>query len=362
MDLSKIFLKEACPTSIGGQALIEGIMMRGSDRTAVAVRLPDGGVHLKTEKLHPPSAAMKIPVLRGVFSFASALIGGTKTLMYAADVLERYENEHAEELAVLREQKREKGEFVLSPEYYEKDKFTLFLEKHFGERGAWNFLMYFSTVVAVIFSVAVFIVLPTALANFFEKHIESDILLNLGEGIFRIILFILYIALISKVPDIRRVFQFHGAEHKCIHCFENKLELTPKNCQQFYTLHPRCGTSFLMFVMIISLVLFSLLGWPNLVLRVGSRILLLPLIAGLSYELLKWAGRSNGIIVKLLSMPGLYLQKITTKEPDTEHLELAILSMKAVLVPKETPEILLNLPSYEAFGENELLGKAEAGI
>ena len=139
------------------------------------------------------------------------------------------------------------------------------------------------------------------------------------------------------MSDIRRVFQFHGAEHKCIHCFENGLELTPANCQQFYTLHPRCGTSFMMFVMVISLVLFSLLGWPNLVMRIVSRLLLIPVVAGLSYELLRWAGRSDGIVVKVLSLPGLYLQKLTTCEPDDEHLEVAIAAMKAVMVSEDTP-------------------------
>lgn len=357
MDFSKIFLEKACPTAIGGQAIIEGIMMRGSDRTAIAVRLPDGAIHLKTEKLAAPSGAMKIPLIRGVFSFASALVVGTKTLMYSADVLERYEREHAQELEELRAQKKANGEYVADAGEYEKDKFTIFLEKHFGEKGAWNFLMYFSAIIAVLFSVAVFILLPTALANFFQHYIHSDIILNLGEGIFRILLFVIYILLISQMPDIRRVFQFHGAEHKCIHCFENNLELTPQNCQQFYTLHPRCGTSFLMFVMIISLVLFSLLGWPNLAMRIISRLLLLPVIAGLSYEVLKLAGRSSSALVKILSLPGLYLQKITTKEPDTEHLEMAIIAMKAVLVPKETPEISVYLPNYDAFCDSVFLGE-----
>ena len=357
MDFSKIFLEKACPTSIGGQAIIEGIMMRGSDRTAIAVRLPDGAVHLKTEKLAAPSGVMKIPLIRGVFSFASALVVGTKTLMYSADVLERYERENAERLAIFRAQKKASGETVSETGAYEKDKVTIFLESNLGEKGAWNFLMYFSAIIAVVFSVAVFILLPTALVNFLQRYISSGIALNLIEGVFRILLFIVYILLISKMPDIRRVFQFHGAEHKCIHCFENNLELTPANCQEFYTLHPRCGTSFLMFVMIISLILFSLLGWPNLLLRVASRLLLLPVIAGLSYEVLKLAGRSNSSIVKILSLPGLYLQKITTKEPDTEHLEMAIIAMKAVLVPKDTPEISIYLPSYDAFSDSDFLAR-----
>lgn len=359
MDFSKIFLKEACPTSIGGQAIIEGVMMRGGDRTAIAVRMPDGAVHLKTEKLKAPSGMTKIPLIRGVFSFASALVTGTATLMYSADSLERYEREHAKELAKLREAKRQNGEEVNDPNYYEKDKFTIFLEKHFGEKGAWKFLMYFSAIIAVLFSIGVFIILPTALVNFLQHITKNEIILNLVEGVFRILLFIMYVALISQMQDIKRVFQFHGAEHKCIHCFENNLELTPENCRQFYTLHPRCGTSFLMFVMIISLILFSLMGWPNLWLRIGSRLLLLPVIAGISYEVLKLAGRSSSTPVKLMSLPGLYLQKITTKEPNTEHLEIAIVAMKAVLVPENTPELSIYKPSYESFTKEDFLGEVE---
>ena len=143
--------------------------------------------------------------------------------------------------------------------------------------------------------------------------------------------------LISKMEDIKRVFQYHGAEHKTIHCFEKGLELTPENAQEYYTLHPRCGTSFLVFVMVISLVLFSLLGWPNLFWRITSRLLLIPVVAGLSYEVLRWAGRSDNWLVKTLSIPGLYMQKLTTREPETDQLEVAIAAMKAVMVPAETP-------------------------
>jgi uncharacterized protein YqhQ len=153
----------------------------------------------------------------------------------------------------------------------------------------------------------------------------------------RIALFVLYIACISRMKDIQTVFRFHGAEHECIHCFESGLDLTPENCQKFETLHPRCGTSFLMFVMVIALLLFSMLGWPDLLPRVLSRIVLIPVIAGLSYELLRWAGRSSSLIVKVLSVPGLLLQKLTTMRPDEKQLEVAIAAMKAVLVPDDTP-------------------------
>ena len=317
MDLSKIFIKNASPTKVGGQAVLEGIMMKGEDRTAVVVRLPDESMHIKTELLPERKPWTKVPLVRGVFIFGSSLVSGTKTLMYSAEVMENYEGEGAE--------------------VYEKDKFTLWLEKKFGEKGAWNAMLYTSVVLALAFTIGIFIIGPTWVVNFCSRFTENEIVLNLIEGGLRILLFIAYVLLISKMKDIRRVFQFHGAEHLCIHCFENNLELTPENCKNFYTLHPRCGTSFLMFVMVISLVLFSLLGWPDLFLRITSRLLLIPVIAGLSYELLKWAGRSDNLLVKILSLPGLYLQKLTTKEPDVKQLEVAIAAMKAVIVDKDTP-------------------------
>jgi uncharacterized protein YqhQ len=156
-------------------------------------------------------------------------------------------------------------------------------------------------------------------------------MLNLLEGLLRIVMFIIYVFLISRLEDIKRVFQYHGAEHKSIHCFENGLDLTVENCKTFSTIHPRCGTSFMMFVLVISLLLFSFLGWPNLIIRILSRLLFIPIIAGLSYELLRWAGKSSSGIVKIISYPGLLLQKLTTKEPDDMQMEVALTSLKAVL-------------------------------
>lgn len=317
MDLKKIFLKDACPTKVGGQAVLDGIMMKGEDRTAVAVRFPNKDIHIKTEKLKTPSKWMKIPILRGVLVFVSSLVTGTKTLMYSADVLEGYDGPDAVE--------------------FEEDKLTVWMENKLGKKKAWNMMLYLSVIIALILTVGIFIILPTAAVNGLGHFTQNNVLLNLAEGLLRIVLFIMYIVIISGMEEIKNVFRYHGAEHKCIHCFENGLELTPENCQQFYTLHPRCGTSFLMFVMVISLILFSLLGWPNLVLRIVSRLLLVPVIAGLSYELLKWAGRSDNVVVKILSLPGLYLQKLTTAEPDNEQLEVAIAAMKAVMVEPETP-------------------------
>jgi len=317
MDLSKIFLKEAAPTKVGGQAVLEGIMMKGENRTSVVVLFPDGTMHIKTEMLPQKKAWAKVPLLRGVYMFGSALVQGTKTLMYSAEVMESYQGEGAE--------------------VYEKDKLTIWLEERLGEKGAWNAMLWSSVILALLFTVLIFIIGPTWVVNFCGAFVTNEIALNLIEGVLRIILFVLYVLLISNMQDIRRVFQYHGAEHKCIHCFENKVELTPENCQKFYALHPRCGTSFLMFVMVISLIMFSLLGWPDLLLRITSRLLLLPVIAGVSYELLKWAGRSDNWVVKILSLPGLYLQKLTTKDPDEKQLEVAIAAMKAVMVDESEP-------------------------
>lgn len=314
MDLKKIFLKEACPTSIGGQAIMEGIMMRGPEKTAIAVRLPDGSIHMKTQPTPKPNKWGKIPLIRGVVNFVSSMVQGTKVLMYSADILE-----------------------ANYPEEYEKDKFDVWVENKFGKEKAWKILMILSVVIAIALSVVIFMLLPTVVVGFLSSFTDSIILLNLVEGIMRLVIFVAYIALIARMSDIKTVFQYHGAEHKTIHCFENGLELTPENAQQFYTLHPRCGTSFLMFVMVIAVLAHALMGWPDVWLRIISRILVLPLIAGLSYELLKWAGRSDNVIVKILSMPGLYLQKLTTREPDKKQLEVAIAAMKAALPDNQTP-------------------------
>lgn len=296
MDLSKIFLKDACPTPVGGQAVMEGIMMRGLERTAVAVRLPDGKIHMKTQPNKKMGKWTRIPIVRGVVSFVTSLVQGTGILMYSADVLEANWPEEEQE---------------------EAGKLETWMNKKFGEKGTWNIMIYLSVILALAMTIGMFILLPTVVANFLKPLIDSDFVFNLVEGIMRIVIFVVYIALISQMKDIKTVFQYHGAEHKTIHCFENNLELTPQNAQQFYTLHPRCGTSFLLFVMVISFVLHLFLGWPNLALRIISRLLLVPLVAGLSYELLKWAGRSDNWLVKILSMPGLYLQKLTTRNLPT---------------------------------------------
>ncbi|MBQ2147936.1 MAG: DUF1385 domain-containing protein, partial [Firmicutes bacterium] len=197
-----------------------------------------------------------------------------------------------------------------------------------------------SVALALVLVVGLFILLPTFILGLVRKAgLSSVILLNLIEGIIRICIFIAYIMAVRKMPDIRRTFEYHGAEHKTIHCYENGLELTPQNAQTFYTLHPRCGTSFMMFVLIIALLVFSLFGWPNLIVRILTRLICIPFIAGLSYELLQFTGRHDSGLVKVLSMPGILLQKLTTCEPTLEQLEVAIAAMKAVLPSHENSAV-----------------------
>ena len=318
IDYDKIFIKEACPTSIGGQAVMEGVMMQGPDRMALAMRLPSGELYLKTKKKKKDTKIMKVPFIRGIVAFVRSLVNGMATLMESADILEKY-----------------------APEEYgeEPGKLEAWVNKKFGEKAAWNFMMTGALIFAIVISVLFFVILPTWAVNFLGKWISNVVVLNLIEGILRILMFIAYVAAIRKMEDIKTLFRYHGAEHKTIHCYENDRLLIPENAEKFYTLHPRCGTSFLVFVLIISLLLFSFLGWPNLALRIISRLLLMPVIAGISYELLRWAGRSSGAVVKVLSWPGLMLQKLTTAEPTRAQLEVAILSLKAVLVDPGVPEI-----------------------
>ena len=317
LDYDKIFIKEACPTSIGGQAIMEGVMMQGPDRVAIAMRMPSGELYLRTKKKPLDTKVMKIPFVRGIVAFARSLVNGMGTLMESADILEEYAPEYAEE----------------------PGKVEAWVNKKFGPKAAWNILMTLALLFAVVISIAAFIIFPTWVVNFLKKWISDPIALNLIEGLLRIALFIAYVAAIRGMEDIKTLFRYHGAEHKTIHCFENGLVLDPENAEKFPTLHPRCGTSFLVFVLLVSLLLFSFLGWPNLVWRIASRILLIPVIAGISYELLRLAGRSNGRLVRILSWPGLMLQKLTTAEPTREQLEVAILSLKAVTVDPGVPEI-----------------------
>ena len=335
MDLNRIFMKNCCPTKVGGQAILEGLMMRGSRALSIAIRKPDGNIHITVEPLKKPGAWKKIPIVRGVVSFVDSLVTGTSILFYGADLLEKWDEEKnaAEESAKTNEDTaaaNEKTKTDLKKENKEEKK----------SEGLSNAAIYISAALAICLTVGLFILLPTFILNLISKAgVTNVILLNLIEGAIRILIFIAYIWACTFMSDIKRTFEYHGAEHKTIHCYENGLELTPENAQTFYTLHPRCGTSFMMFVMIISLLVFSLFGWPTLWKRVLSRIILIPFVAGLSYELLQFTGRHDSWFVKIMSIPGIALQKLTTREPSLDQLEVAIAAVKAVLPSHEDPNV-----------------------
>ena len=319
MDFSKIFIKNANPTKMGGQAVMEGIMMKGADRTAIAVRRGDGTINVKEQPIAPKSKWAKIPIIRGVVVFIDSLITGTKTLMYSAEVLE---------------------EDIPTDQQEEMSKFDQWLLKTFGEKGFFNILLYSSVVLALVFSVGLFVLLPTWVVGLLGKVVESA---NVPNELYQE-----FMTDIAEEIDRENkiiMFQYHGAEHRTIHCFENGLELTPENCMQFESLHPRCGTSFLVFVMFISLLLFSFLGWPNVWVRLLSRLVLIPLVAGISFEVLKWAGSTDNMLVKILSVPGLYMQKLTTKDPDIDMIEGAIVAVKACLSDEPPVERIYDVDS-----------------
>ena len=295
-------------TSIGGSAVMEGVMMRGPKDIATAVRKPDGEIVLDKRpvssivtKLH----LKKIPIVRGVFAFFDSMICSVRALMWSAEFFD-IEGEESQ------------------------SKFDKWLEDKFGDKIK-DIVIYFSVFVSLILSIGLFFVLPNIITGFLSKFIQSSLLMTAIEGVLRMGIFLGYVLLVSQMEDIKRVFQYHGAEHKTIFCYEKGLELTVENARTMTKLHPRCGTSFLVFVMIISIILFSFISWQSFWIRLGLRLLLLPVVAGLSYEVIHWAGKSDSKIVCIISRPGMWLQKITTREPDDSQLEVAIAAMKAVL-------------------------------
>ncbi len=283
---------------VGGQAVIEGVMMRAKDKIAVAVRKEDGEILVDKRDFTPVSQRFKIlklPLFRGVVALFQSLIIGIQALTFSAN------------------QFGEAGEEELSPL-----ELVLTMASSFG------------------LAVLLFVILPATLINFIESYIQYDLMLNFIEGVIKIIVFLSYIIIISKFEDINRFFQYHGAEHKAIYNHESDQELTAENATEFSTLHPRCGTSFLLFVMVISILIFSFFGRPTLLRRILIHIAILPLVAGISYELIKQAGKKKGLkIFRVLSLPGIYLQKLTTQQPDKEQIEVAIKSLEAVLEIEE---------------------------
>lgn len=288
--------KKSCSrySGIGGQAVLEGVMMKNEEKYAVAVRKPNGEIAVELENhqdvLHG-NKLKKIPFVRGVFNFIDSLVLGMKCLNYSASI------------------------------YDEEDQ---------NGGGGEKLVTALVTVFSVVLAVGIFVVLPYYLASLFGDYIRNASLMAILEGVIRILIFLIYICAISLMRDIKRLFRYHGAEHKCINCIERGRPLTVRNAMRSSRLHRRCGTSFLFFVMFVSIVLFFFIRVDSVLMRVLLRILLMPVVAGISYEIIRLAGRSNNILVRIISAPGMCIQRLTTKEPDTGMVEVAIASVEAV--------------------------------
>lgn len=288
-------------SNIGGQAVMEGIMMRNGGEYAIAVRKPDQEIVVKVESYKSWSQGKKIwklPILRGVASFFESMVVGIKCLMFSASFFE-----DEEEPEKIDESKKEKQE---------------------------KMLMYGTVAFSVLFSIALFILLPFFCAGFFRHITESEAVIAIAEACCRMLIFMGYLVIISRMKDIQRVFMYHGAEHKCINCIEHGMDLTVENVMKSSREHKRCGTSFLLFVMIVSILFFLFIRVESPMLRVGVRLLLMPVIAGVSYEIIRLAGRSEHPLVAVLSKPGLALQRLTTREPEEDMIEVAIRAVEAV--------------------------------
>lgn len=294
-------------SNIGGQAVIEGVMMKNGDRYAVAVRKPNQEIEVMNDEYRGITAGhrlLRLPLIRGVFNFVDSLILGMKTLTYSAD-------------------------FYAEDEDAEPTKADIFFDKLFKGKAE-SVIMGAAMVLSVLLAVGIFMILPYFLSGIFKKYIASYTAVAAIEGAIRLLIFIGYVLLISRMKDIHRVFCYHGAEHKCINCIEHGLELTVENVMISSKQHKRCGTSFMLIVMVISIFFFMFIRVDSPVLRVVLRLVLIPVIAGVSYEFIKLAGRSENKLVNILSRPGMWLQNLTTKEPEPEMAAVAIASVEAV--------------------------------
>ncbi|MCI7262238.1 MAG: DUF1385 domain-containing protein [Clostridium sp.] len=295
-------------SGIGGQAVIEGIMMMNRDDYAVAVRRPDGEIEVKKDKyesITKKARLLRLPFIRGVFRFADSMILGMRTLTYSASFFEDDEEEE------------------------EPGRLEKFLDRVFGEKLE-SAIMSVVMVCSFLLAIAIFMVLPLLIANFFRQFITSENVMAILEGCIRIAIFILYIKLVSRMDEIRRTFMYHGAEHKCINCLEHGYTLTVEHVRNSSKEHKRCGTSFILIVMVISILFFMVVRVDGVFLRIASRIVMIPVIAGISYEVLQLAGRSNSKFMDLVSRPGMWMQGLTTSEPDDSMIEVAIAATEAV--------------------------------
>lgn len=311
--------------SIGGQGVMEGVMMRSPEDSALAVRREDGSIVTKKWKnKQRKSKIAKWPVIRGVVNFIDMMVQGVGTITDAAKMLDES-----------------------AAEDYEPSRFEKFVANKTG-KSAMDVMMVFAVIIAVILAVGLFFILPTTITSLVRGSIESVFLTNLIDGLVRLGIFLAYMVLVTRMKDVRRVFMYHGAEHKTIATFECGEELTVENARTKRRLHPRCGTSYLLLVMVIAIIIYSFLGWSdNLFLRFGIRILMLPVIAGVAYEVLKATGRSENIVMRAIRWPGMQLQRLTTKEPDDSMLEIAIIAFEMALGEKSEEEIAALISQYD---------------
>lgn len=302
--------KQACAikTSVGGQALLEGIMMKGPFKSAMAVRKPNGEIDLSVWDTKKTTGIRKIPFLRGTFNFIDTLITGYDCLMKSAD---------------------------LSGQEEEPDKLEIWINKVFGKAAGAVFAT-IATLLAVVLAVGLFFGIPALIGGFVGNYIENKVVLSAVEGIVKIAIFLIYVIAVSKMDDIHRTFMYHGAEHKTIFCYEKGLELTVENVREQKRFHPRCGTSFMLIVLVVSILVSSIVTWENVFIRILLKIVLLPVTVGISYEIIKFAGRHDNWLTRIISAPGLWFQRFTTQEPDDSMIEVAIEAVKPVL--PENPE------------------------
>ena len=308
---------------IGGQALLEGVMMKGRDKYAVAVRKPDGTIDVQVNKTKVRKIS-KVPFIRGVVNFIDALLVGYKCLMHSAEV--------------------SMGDAFVD----DSSKFDKWLEKKLGSKAD-GIVMGIAGVLGAVLAITLFMILPTFIVGLVDNFLPLGGFKTLLEGVIKIAIFLAYIIAVSKMKDIYRTFCYHGAEHKTIACYEADEDLTVENVKKHTRFHPRCGTSFLLIVMVVSILLFSVLPWTSTLVRAGLKIILLPLVMGISYEIIRFAGKHNNVFTRAISAPGMWLQRFTTYEPKDDMIEVAIASVIAILPPEEAEKykVVEEIPTTE---------------
>lgn len=310
MSKEQTAAQTAFRTSIGGQALIEGILMRGPEKQSIVVRRPDGGLEVKVEELHlikEKHPILGVPFIRGTVNFLDSMVKGVQALMYSAEFYPEEEDAG------------------------EPGKVEQWIEKRFGSEALSKFVIYVAVVIGIAFSLGLFVLLPALVSGLLQDVITQFWLRNLLEGLFRVALFLVYLIFCSKQSDIKRVFAYHGAEHKTIFCYEQGLDLTVDNVRIQPRHHPRCGTSFLFVVLVLGIIIFSIVRMRSILLQLVCKLLLIPVVVGITYEINRYMGRHDNLLSRVFTAPGLWMQNFTTNEPDDSMIEVAIAALKEVL-------------------------------